>query len=154
MIRLEKKVKLCLYRREYYEKNRCKIAEYLINEYWPQKIEQMRQKIPQKVEAYYNEYAYDLYLQNYTKFMLRKYGITLEKNFYQECFSNTFLGYMYAIGQCAYYGYSGEHVKNYIKLMIRISIISSIYVVDEIKLICQEQHFKVIYLDDDARTRR
>ena len=58
---------------------------------------------------------------------------------------------MKPICMCAMYGYSGTHVSNYIKKMIRVTVICGINTSDEVRHICKENHLSVKYLDDDRK---
>lgn len=144
----ERKQKTRLNRRKYYENNRYKFSKHCI-ENMQKEIDRLNKEIPEKIHEYYKIYAYGVNMENYTISILRHYGIAKEKSFYQECVSNTYLGYMYSIGRCAYCGYTGKHVENYIKLMIRVGIICGINTSNEARQIAKEIHAKVIYLEDD-----
>ena len=150
MIASERKAKIKLRRHQYYEKHRYEIAVKMIEEYFPNTIKRLQKEIPEKMEQYLNQYSYDWYLEKYTKAMLVHYGVGKAKIYYQECYSNTFLGYMFSIGMCAYSGYEGEHVKNYIKKMIRVSIICGINASNEVAHICRVNNLRVLYLDDNT----
>ena len=123
----------------------------MIDVYLPREIERLRKVIPEKMEQYYKIYSYDADMEKYTHSMLSRMGIKKGKSFYQDCLSNTYLGYMYSVGKCAYSGYTGSHVKNYIRLMIRVCIICGIYASDEVGQICKENQMKVVYLDVERR---
>lgn len=68
---------------------------------------------------------------------------------YNDCLSNSQLGYLYAVERSAYCGYIGNHVKNYVKFMIRVSIICAINTSNEVRQICKESHLQVVYIDAD-----
>lgn len=129
------------------------ISKNQIETYMPREIKRICKEIPEKIAEYYRRYEYGTEMEKYANFVLHLYGIRKEQYFYQECLSNCHIGYLYAIGRCAYKEYRGDHVKNYIKLMIRISIIYGINTSDEVGQICKETHMKAVYLDDDTRTR-
>ena len=57
--------------------------------------------------------------------------------------------YLYAVERSAYCGYIGNHVKNYVKFMIRVSIICAINTSNEVRQICKESHLQVVYIDAD-----
>lgn len=148
MIESERKTQARLRRHRYYEKHKYEIAVKTIEEYFPNTIKRLQKEIPEKMEEYFKKYSYDLYWEKYTKAMLGHYGVGKAKIYYQECYSNTFLGYMYGVGRCAYSGYEGQHVVNYIKKMIRVSIICGINASNEVGHICRENNCRVMYLDD------
>lgn len=137
-----------IYQRQYYEKNRYVLAKKQIEVYLPREIKRYQEEIPEKMKNYFECYSYDQQLEKYTKAMLRHYGIRQERSFYHDCISNTFLGYLYSIGRCASCGYTGNHVLNYIKLMIRVCIICGINASDEVAQICKENNCRAIYLDE------
>ncbi len=150
-IKMEKRIKQKAYSREYYEKNRYKIAKHMVEQYLPEAIEKLHEKIPEKIAEYYEIYKYDEKIEKYTNCMLVHYGVSREKSFYQDCLSNTYLGYLYSVGRCAYKGYTGIHVVNYIKLMIRNCIIYGINTSNEVGQISKELNLRVVYLDDDLK---
>ena len=115
----------------------------------PREIERFNKEIPETMKQYYN--TYNILVDNYINKTTSHYKISKEKSYYHDCVSNSYLGYMYAIGRCAYMGYEGEHVKNYIKLMIRVCVILSIYASDIVGQICRENNMNIVYLDDDSR---
>ncbi len=117
----------------------------------PEAIEKLHEKIPEKIAEYYEIYKYDEKIEKYTNRMLVHYGVSREKSFYQDCLSNTYLGYLYSVGRCAYKGYTGIHVVNYIKLMIRNCIIYGINTSNEVGQISKELNLRVVYLDDDLK---
>ena len=137
-------------RRRYYENHRYEIAVKTIEKYFPNTIERLQKEIPEKIEEYLNKYSYDQYWEKYTKAMLAHYGVRKTKIYYQECYSNTFWGYLFSIGMCAYSGYEGDHVKKKKKKMIRVSIICGINASNEAGQICRENNWRVLYLDDST----
>ena len=115
--------------------------------YLPKNIERIYKEIPEKVEEYLKKYSYEGQVEKYAQVMLKHYGVGREKSYYQDCCSNASLGYLYSIGRCAYCGYEDNHVKNYIKKMIRISIINGINASNEAAHICRSNNLRAVYLD-------
>ena len=138
-------------RRAYYEKNRYEICKRKMEIYIPQSIDKVKRIMPKTVLEYQAQYIYDERLESYTKYILKRMGVSASRDYYDDCISNSFLGYLYSICMCAMYGYTGTHVRNYIKKMIRVTIICGINTSDEVHQICKENHLSVKYLDDDRR---
>ena len=138
-----------LYWRLYYENNKYKISKHKMEVYIQREIYRLRKEIPEKVELYFKMYAYDADMERYTRRMLAHFGIVGEKSFYNDCLSNSQMGYLYAVERSAYCGYIGNHVKNYVKFMIRVSIICAINTSNEVRQICKESHLQVVYIDAD-----
>lgn len=88
--------------------------------YIPQAINRVRGMIPEIVSEYLEQYAYDEHIKLYTRYVLKKMGVKANRDYYDDCISNTHYGYIYSICMCAQHGYTGTHVSNYIKRMIRV----------------------------------
>lgn len=107
--------------------------------------------MPEIVSEYLEQYAYDEHIKLYTRYVLKKMGVKANRDYYDDCISNTHYGYIYSICMCAQHGYTGTHVSNYIKRMIRVTIICGINTFDEARQICQKNNLSVKYLDDDRK---
>ena len=119
--------------------------------YIPRSIDRIFSAMPEIVSEYKAQYIYDERLVSYTKYVLKRMGVSASRDYYDDCISNSFQGYIYSICMCAMYGYSGTHVSNYIKKMIRVTVICGINTSDEVRHICKENHLSVKYLDDDRK---
>ena len=55
----------------------------MVEQYLPEAIEKLHEKIPEKIAEYYEVYKYDEKIEKYTNRMLVHYGVSREKSFYQ-----------------------------------------------------------------------
>lgn len=138
-------------RRAYYEENRYELCKRKMEIYIPKSIDKVFKIMPKTVSEYLTQYIYDERFESYARYVLKRMGVSASRDYYDECISNTYQGYIYSICMCAMYGYTGTHVNNYIKKMIRVTIICGINTFDEVRHICKENNLSVKYLDDDRK---
>lgn len=68
------------------------------------------------------QFPYDEYTE-YISSICRRYRAYRSNSYlWDECHSCSYIAYWYSIGRCAVLGYEGDHVRFYIKKMIRIFV--------------------------------
>ena len=125
------------------------MAKKHIEIYIPKSIDNIMSQIPDKVQKVIKIYDFDNYAEPYIKKTLWRYGITKNKFYYDDCYSNASVGYIYSVCRCAFCNY--DYVVPYIRKMIKITIVDGIVIANEFKNICKENNFRATYLDDDSR---
>lgn len=111
----------------------------------PNAISKIHKLIPEKVEALYQRYPYDIYGELEMKKRLRINRIRERQIEYQECCDAGIIAYMYSIHRCALKDY--QYVKAYIRKMISIAIIEGINIAREDKHLCDANGLQQIPLD-------
>lgn len=124
----------------------------MINEYMPKAIDAIHKVIPQKVEAFYQKYPYEIYGDLVIRRWLRSFRIREHQIEYQECYDAAMQAYLYSIHRCALCGY--EYVGAYIRKVIRIAIICGINIARQNRYFCKANGFLQIGLDDCNRIER
>lgn len=100
------------------------------------------------MEEYYTKFPYERYCEPLIRKQIRRFGIKAHQIEYQECYSAAMESYMYSIAQCALHNYN--YVENYIKKMIKVTIICVLVIVNENCIICREHGFKQIELNSEG----
>ena len=110
-------------------------------------IKAMRDTNAVLIDEYYGKYPFEEYAQNYIRYVLAFMRISENRAEYQECVSAGELAYIYSISRCACMKY--ENVEAYIRKVVRIYIKCSLIIYHETQLICRNNNFKHIELDNE-----
>lgn len=85
-------------------------------------IKRCEKSAKNQMEKMMLQYPYEDY-SGYKNCICNRYRVYRSNSYlWDECHSCPYIAYWYSIGRCAVSGYEGDHVKNYIKKMIRIFI--------------------------------
>lgn len=68
------------------------------------------------------QFPYDEYIEYINRICHRYRAYRSNSYLWDECHSCSYIAYWYSIGRCAVSGYEGDHVRFYIKKLIRIYI--------------------------------
>ncbi len=140
--------------RRYLEKNRVAIYQRRLEIYIPQAIQTIKEKMPDTVREYYEEFPFESYGEPIILRNLRKNGIRENRAEYQECYSAGMYAYLYSIHRCAFCGYTGQHVENYIKLLVAKAMIWGIVTARATQYLCKENDLRPVYLDSFEKNDR
>lgn len=126
-----------------------RISKYQLEVYIPRAIQEIRERIPDKVEGLYNQYPFEKYGDPFIRKHLHKCGIREHHLAYQECYDAAMEAYLYSIHRCALCDY--EYVEYYICRLISLAVIWSLNICYEGRNICRENHLCQIELDSLER---
>ena len=132
-------------RRKYYQENKYRICNRVLNCYCLKAIEQIRASCPGKVGSYMRQYPFEEYAEVFIRRALCRYNIYRTHGMYDDCYDAGMLAYLYSIHRCAAAQYT--HTQAYIKKMIRIYIICAMVVYQESKNICRVNGLRETCLD-------
>ena len=135
-------------RRKYYEENKYRICNYILNCYCLKAIEQIRASCPSEVSIYMQRYPFEEYAEAFIRRALHRYNIYRSHGMYDDCYDAGMLAYLYSIHRCAVMQYT--YTQAYIKKMIRVYIICAIVVYQESKNVCRVNGLREIHLDTEG----
>lgn len=124
-----------------------KKAQYakVIGEYNDRAIEKVRRKCAEQVDALYEKFPFEGYVEKRLRQLLRKYGIAPTCGCYDDCYSAGMMAYLYSVHRCAYMGYKNE--EGYVAKMLRIYLICAIVAYKDAQNLCHENGFCEVRID-------
>ena len=98
----------------------------------------------------YLHYPFETVCEPYMKWLCVRYRIRQHAYLYQECFDAVMLAYMYSICRCSLLPDrdNAEHVKEYIKKLMKIYVIAAITISNDSQNLCIENGFRQVNCDD------
>ena len=131
------------YRRQYYAKNRVKLCKCTL-QYADRAIERISYGNRIQVQELYQKYPFEQLGESCFKVMRKKFAIYQSSYAYDECYSVGMKAYMYTICQCSLKKDSPDLIRRYLYVIMRAYFICVLNIIDETKIICQENHLRQI----------
>lgn len=97
-----------------------------------------------QVQELYQKYPFEQFGESCFKVMRKKFAIYQSSYAYDECYSVGMKAYMYTICQCSLKTDSPDLIRRYLYVIMRAYFICALNIIDESKIICQENHLRQI----------
>lgn len=130
-----------MYSRQYYIQNRVKICKRTL-QYADRAIKKINQRNSIQIQKLYQKYPFDQFGESCFKIMRKKFAIYHSSYAYDECYSVGMTAYMYTICQCSLKTDSPDLIRRYLYVIMRVYFICVLNIIDESKIICQENNLK------------
>lgn len=115
----------------------------------PRAVKRIAEQVPEKVQLLYGKYPFEICGEPYIRYLLTFFRIRASMAAYQDCYDAALDAYLFSIHRCALCGYTG--VQGYIRKLVPIAVKCALVLSDEGKIICSENGFKRVFLDDGGK---